>query len=290
MAENVFEIRGLDCAYRHNGKTVLAIESLDIPKGKITTILGKSGSGKSTLIETLGMMNNTIKHGSVRFLSDGTTETIDRTIWENPDTLSLIRNKHFSFIFQNDYLMPYYSPMENIVIGKLIQNASKNDNNQDLLNREEKLEKAYSNLGIDKEMMKKQMPYEMSGGQRQRLSFIRAVTKDYSVILGDEPTGNLDDDTSEILMAVLKDSVRENHGRSAILVSHNILLSIAGSDRIIILSQGKETAYEVQISNVFDKVATGWINGDNKCYNDAELESLIKAILKQDKYLANLKQ
>lgn len=284
MAENVFEIRDLHCAYKHNSKTVLVIGHLDIPQGKISTILGKSGSGKSTLVETLGMMNNTIKKGSVRFSSLDAPVIIDQNIWENPKTLSYIRNKHFSFIFQNDYLMPYYTPLENIFIGGLIQKTENIEENRNDFNKE-RIENVYKNLGIDKDLIKKQMPYEMSGGQKQRLSFLRAIAKEYTVMLGDEPTGNLDDDTSEILMGVLRDSVRENPLRSAVLVSHNISLSIAGSDRIIVLTPGHGKAYEVRPDNIFDKGGSGWVNGNNSIFTDDQLSSLIRNCLKNDKSL-----
>jgi ABC-type lipoprotein export system ATPase subunit len=280
MKENVFEIRGLECAYQHNNKTVLSIGELDIPKGKVTTILGKSGSGKSTFIETLGMMNNTIKQGLVRFSALDASETMDQKIWENPDALSLIRNKHFSFIFQDDYLMPYYTPWENILIGSLIQKASNPDKMKEQLHSSDDLEAVCLSLGLDINLLKKQMPYEMSGGQKQRLSFIRAITKDYSVIFGDEPTGNLDEDFSEVLMKVLEASVRKNKNRSAILVSHNIPLSIACSDRIIVLSPGQGTSYQVKPANVFDKKDSGWVNGKNIIYSGEELASIIRNIIR----------
>jgi len=280
MTENVFEIRDIECAYANNGKTVLTIGNLDIPKGKITTILGKSGSGKSTFLETLGMMNHTIKKGSIRFSSLDTTETIDRDFWGNPNSLSAIRNKHFSFIFQDDFLMPYYTPWENMLIGKLIQNASFSTLEQNTPKNIKDLEDICTKLGLDINLLKTQMPYEMSGGQKQRLSFSRAISKEYSVIFGDEPTGNLDEDSSAALMEVLKISVQEKPNRSAILVSHNIDLSIENSDRIIVLSPGVESAFQVLPINVFDKTASGWINGGNSSFNDKDLASFIKSIIR----------
>jgi ABC-type lipoprotein export system ATPase subunit len=280
MNENVFEIRDIECAYAHNGKTVLTIGDLNIPKGKITTILGKSGSGKSTFLETLGMMNHTIQKGSIRFTSLDTAETIDQNFWKKPDSLSLIRNKHFSFIFQDDFLMPYYTPWENMLIGKLIQNASRTKVKHDTLKDIQELELVCAKLGLDINLLKKQMPYEMSGGQKQRLSFSRAIAKEYSVIFGDEPTGNLDEDSSAALMEVLRISVHEKPDRAAILVSHNIDLSISSSDRIIVLSPGKGTAYQVLPVNVFDKTSTGWVNGDKQSFDDIQMAALIKDIIR----------
>ena len=278
--DNVFEIRDIECAYSHNGKTVLTIGTLDIPTGKITTILGKSGSGKSTFLETLGMMNNTIKKGTIKFSAQSRVENIDHTIWHTPGRLSMIRNEHFSFIFQDDYLMPYYTPWENMLIGKLIQKASKKNQKSKIVEESQALETVCSKLGLNVEQLKNQMPYEMSGGQKQRLSFSRAISKEYSVIFGDEPTGNLDEDSSAALMDVLRTSVKDKPGRSAILVSHNIELSIASSDRIIVLSPTEGTSYQILPENVFDKNDPVWQNGKQKSIDPAGLALLIKDIIK----------
>lgn len=275
---NVFEIQGLECAYPFNGKkgekVVLCIESLSIPMGKVSIILGLSGSGKSTLIETLGLMNNTISKGSIIYHHAENKVVIGPEIWKHPSYLTNIRNRHFSFIFQNDFLMPYYSPAENMLIGRLIQhdNQIEPDEKEELINN-------CRRMGLNFDEINRKKPSELSVGQRQRLSFIRAIIKNYSVIFGDEPTGNLDDINSALLFDVLNESTIQNKQRSAIVVSHNIPLSVAKADYIIVLSQRSGVKYEVLPNNVFSRITTGWLNGRKEILSDTELEFKIREVV-----------
>ena len=202
MNRNVFEIQGLECAYDHKfvkeKKVVLRINRLAIPMGKVSVILGLSGSGKSTLIETLGLMNNTIDKGVITFFNGVDNVVISRKIWDHPSDLANIRSQHFSFIFQNDFLMPYYTSEENILMGKLIQEYG-----QTIPVEKEELKMFYQKMGLDFDEINNKKTSELSVGQRQRLSFIRAILKNYLVIFGDEPTGNLDEFNSELLMDLL---------------------------------------------------------------------------------------
>jgi ABC-type lipoprotein export system ATPase subunit len=278
MNRNLFEIQGLECAYDHKEKkekkVVLQIDSLSIPMGKVTVILGLSGSGKSTLIETLGLMNNTINKGLITYHHAGNKIAIGQEIWKNPSDLTGIRNRHFSFIFQSDFLMPYYSPAENMLIGKLIQGVDKK-----LPDQEDDLRRHCRKMGLNFDEINTQKPAELSVGQKQRLSFIRAIVKNYSVIFGDEPIGNLDEVNSELLMDVLTESIRQNNQRSAILVSHNIPLSIAKAGYIIVLSPLAGETYEVRPGNVFSRSTAGWSNGNNDILTADELETKIRAIV-----------
>ena len=278
MNPNVFEIQGLECAYDHKGKkekkVVLRIEKLSIPIGKVSIILGLSGSGKSTLIETLGLMNNTIHKGLITYFHGENKITIGRKIWEHPSALTKIRNRHFSFIFQNDFLMPHYSPAENMMIGRLIQGVDKKASNE-----KEEMKKVCRKLGLNFNEINTKKPSALSVGQKQRLSFIRAVIKNYSVIFGDEPTGNLDEINSELLMDVLNESIKQDTQRSAILVSHNIPLSVAKAGYIIVLSLVSGDLYEIRPCNVFSRTASGWINGNSDVLTDDKLEIKIREIV-----------
>ncbi|MDP1621219.1 MAG: ATP-binding cassette domain-containing protein [Bacteroidales bacterium] len=275
---NVFEIEGLECAYNHPGirgkKVVLRIDHLAIPAGEVTIILGMSGSGKSTLIETLGLMNNTITKGRITFTHAGIKTDICREIWNRPSDLTEIRNSHFSFIFQHDFLMPYYSPEENILIGKLIQDPEESSPDENM-----ELNKLCQKTGLNFHQINKKKTTELSVGQKQRLSFIRAIIKNYSVIFGDEPTGNLDEVNSALLLDILTDSIRQNKERSAILVSHNVRLSIAKAGYIIVLSPVSEEEYEVRSENVFKRKGTGWLSGCNDLLTDSELEAKIRNVV-----------
>ncbi|MCX6269366.1 MAG: ATP-binding cassette domain-containing protein [Bacteroidetes bacterium] len=275
MNRNLFEIEGLECAYGHRGnnnrKVVLQIEKLSIPMGKVSMILGLSGSGKSTLIETLGLMNNTISKGSITYYQGENSVTIDRKIWEHPSVLTEIRNRNFSFIFQQDFLMPHYSTEENMLIGRLIQGSD-----PELFDEKDELRQVCQKMRLNFDEISKKKPFELSVGQKQRLSFIRAILKPHSVIFGDEPTGNLDDINSELLMNVLKESVNQDHRRSAILVSHNIPLSIAKADYIFVLSPVSGDIFEVKPGHVFSRFESGWINGNKEVLTDIKLEEKIR--------------
>lgn len=281
MNRNVFEIDGLQCAYVHRGKgerkVVLSIESLSIPMGKVTMILGLSGSGKSTLIETLGLMNNTIEKGAVSYFSGEAKVKIGSELWKCPAELTKIRNRHFSFIFQNDFLMPYFSPEDNMMIGMLIHESYKMTSDPTV-----ELKEICQRLGLNFDAINGKKPFELSVGQRQRLSFIRAISKDYSVIFGDEPTGNLDNVNSELLMDVLIESIQQNPKRSAILVSHNIPLSVAKADYIIVLSKQNAELYEIKLSSIFSRSAKGWSDATNMILSNELLTSKIREIVSAD--------
>jgi ABC-type lipoprotein export system ATPase subunit len=277
MDRNVFEIEGLECAYRNRkskkSKVVLCIRQLNIPMGKVAVILGPSGSGKSTLIETLGLMNHTISKGVIRYHDAGSTLVIDRDIWSRPSELARIRNRHFSFIFQHDFLMPHYSPEENMLIGQLIRETESGEP-VDAVD----LRQLCTRLGLNFDDLITKKPATLSVGQKQRLSFIRAIVKNASVIFGDEPTGNLDEANSELLMEVLNESIRQNSKQSAILVSHNIRMSVAKAGFIIVLSQQSGDRFEILPGHVFTRTDAGWINGDGCEWSGEALAVKIKEI------------
>ncbi len=282
MNRNVFEIEELECAYFRHGtkekKVVLAIDSLMIPSGKVTMILGASGSGKSTLIETLGLMNDTLAKGMITFCAGDYKVEINKGIWKHPADLAQVRNRHFSFIFQHDFLMPHYSPAENMVIGRLIRKYR-----QMTAEEMEALENLCRKMGLNFNEINRKKPFELSIGQKQRLSFIRAIFKDYSVIFGDEPTGNLDEANSNLLMDALKESIRQNSNRSAILVSHNIPLSVAKADHIVVLSPRTGEMYEIRPGNVFSRTADGWLNAGRDVLADDTLSMKIREVINERK-------
>jgi lipoprotein-releasing system ATP-binding protein len=224
---NIFSIKNLHCEYKKN-QPVLLINHLEIPKGKLVFIIGRSGIGKSTLIETLGLMNNTIslstKDCTIQFKPTEQEQYELRDSWsKNNEELSTLRRKHFSFIFQSTNLMPNFSSGENMAISLLIKGKSFKEAQAEVAKM---MALSLSNEIFDKKIT------EISGGQRQRLAFVRAITADFSVLFGDEPTGNLDSNTAEELMSILKEDVREK-SRTAIIVSHDLLLADAFADVII---------------------------------------------------------
>lgn len=233
--EKLFQIENLSCSYDvpfvpGTSKIVLEIKNLVIPKGKIVFIVGESGIGKSTILEVLGMMNNTIVTSSAaKFLFFATeNEPTDLYgMWKrnNDDELSDFRLKHFNFIFQSTNLMKNFTAYENIAITRLLQGYPMEESL-------EKAEKTLEGLGIHG-LGRERNAQEMSGGQQQRIAFARAILPDFTVLFGDEPTGNLDSENALRAMATLTEKLAEREGSSAIIVSHDMHLAITFADIII---------------------------------------------------------
>ncbi len=262
MRPPLFKIRNLRCEYIP-GKTVLHLRQLDIPSQRLVFIIGKSGVGKSTLIETLGLMNKTIaadEDSSVLFVPGDGKEHELKNSWNLANKeLSEFRRKHFSFIFQNTNLMPNFSSGENMVIGLLIEGKSFVEAKKEVL-------EVMDRLSLSHEVFDKKIT-EISGGQRQRLAFVRAITSDFTVLFGDEPTGNLDQNTSEELMSVLKDLVRDK-GKSAIVVSHDLMLAEKFADMIIpITVEWNEDGMpvgDILPENILRREDGAWVNASNQ--------------------------
>lgn len=225
MIKTIFKIDQLICGYKQ-GPPVLRVKDLVIPSGQLIFVVGVSGSGKSTFVETLGMMNNTIQAGSELSFDTGTTETVDLSgLWQQkPEVLDRFRKDYFSFIFQQTNLMPNFTCGENMVLTALLKGKTYEDAKKTVLEYMEI-------LGLPIEIFDKRVT-EVSGGQRQRIAFIRAIAGDFTVLFGDEPTGNLDPKTARELMSVLKNMLKARM-RTGIVVSHDIDLAISFADMII---------------------------------------------------------
>ncbi len=228
---NIFSIRNLRCSY-DGQQEVVHIPQLDIPRGKFVGLLSVSGGGKSTTLETLGLMNMTFLPGSeIKLYPEPDGPGVDyAALWadKTEKEAAAIRRGNFSFIFQQTNLMPNFTAYENICLSQMIQGKSQ----QDSLDQ---VKKVLHKIGLD-QIQQQQKPWELSGGQQQRVAFARAITPDFSVIFGDEPTGNLDPQNSRALMGMLYEAVKEKQ-RTAIIVSHNFTLIEAYADMLILLTK-----------------------------------------------------
>lgn len=252
---NLFEIKNLSCAYNHN-PPVLEVRDLSIARGKLVVIIGLSGAGKSTLLETLGLMNNTICHGSsIKFSPSPEKSYQFENIWnKNKDnTIFEVRRQHFSFIFQSTNLMPNFTVYENICLTQMLQGRSAEESSQNA-------KKIMNMVGLQEIDINKNS-YEISGGQAQRVAFVRAITPDFTVLFGDEPTGNLDEKNSWDLMNLLKEKVVEWE-KTAIIVTHNINLALEFADQIILITKPNKHGV-IEQNNVFEK------NNSEKCWSSA---------------------
>lgn len=250
--DKLFEISNLRCSYDKNyregvSKVVLEIQDLVVPRGKKIFIVGESGIGKSTILEVLGLMNNTIvpneKTQFVFFDKDGGTRDL-MSLWRSnsDDELSQFRLNHFNFIFQSTNLMRNFTAYENIALTRMIQGYSKEE-------AFAKTAEVLADLGLS-HIADDRMAQELSGGQQQRLAFARAIIPDFTVLFGDEPTGNLDSDNAIKAMELLSTKLNQLDGSSAIIVSHDMHLSVKFADMII-----KIRKEERRLSNAMDEVS-----------------------------------
>lgn len=285
--EKLFEIENLRCSYDKHyreglSKVILEIHKLLIPKGKKVFIVGESGIGKSTILETLGMMNNTIVPDAVAkflFYEDGSKAVDLADLWRHSDKeLSAFRLKHFSFIFQSTNLMRNFTAYENIALTRMLQGYSE----------EEAFARAaevLADLGLH-HIDRYRMAQELSGGQQQRLAFARAILPDFTVLFGDEPTGNLDSDNAVKAMELLTEKLKQIEGSSAIIVSHDMHLAVTFADVIIKIrkeSRPSKTAHdEVIYYGVIDEESIftapdgeHWTNGKEQ-YGSVEFEQYLK--------------
>lgn len=255
MAEILYSINNLTCSY--DGVTpILKIDKLDLMMGKQTVFVGKSGSGKSTLLETLGLMNQTIAEGDIEFFPEKGVSISLKSLWQSESDLAQIRNKYYSFIFQNTNLMNNFSAYENACIPQLLQGATFQE-------AVSKTKEAMQRVGLSS-VSEEDKVTQLSGGQRQRLAFVRAITPDFAVLFGDEPTGNLDELNAKELMHYIDSDVHQKQ-RSSILVSHDIDLSMAFADQIILLAKsGDEQFGLVSKENIFTALPKNetkeWLN------------------------------
>ncbi len=248
MVSPLFEIKELVCAYKR-GRDVLKIDNLIIPANRLIVLIGISGSGKSTFLETIGLMNNTIKQGDVLFHPVAGQPPISlKELWkrENRDKSSMIRRDYFSFIFQNTNLMPNFTAHENACLSQLLQGIPKEQAMQ-------RVRETMQEMGLGG-VEEWKSAVELSGGQRQRLAFVRAITPNFTVLFGDEPTGNLDEFNSRELMLKLRANLR-SHQRSAIIVSHNIALSTEFADQLLILANppDEHSCTTIPVENIYNK-------------------------------------
>jgi lipoprotein-releasing system ATP-binding protein len=283
MEEFLYDIKNLKCTYNQHD-VVLQIDDLQIPRGKLVVLLGVSGSGKSTFIETLGIMNNTIHSGEIRFYPQPDSPAIDiESLWkkENQSKASKIRNQHLSFIFQNTNLMPNFSAIENICISQLIQGLSLEEATK---NAKEYMQQVRINgLEINRESIM------FSGGERQRIAFVRAISPHFSVLFGDEPTGNLDEFNARELMHVIKNTIC-NSGRTAIIVSHNIQMAIEFADYIYILTRHSDESPGIiqNQHNIRKNESDKWYNNSGNEVKDV-YTFISKTIKHNDVSLKHLK-
>ena len=220
--ETIISVRDLYKLYRVGDSVVRALDgiSLDIREGEFCAVVGTSGSGKSTLLNMLAGLERPTKGEVV--IGGSHIEKM------NEDQLVRFRRENVGFIFQSFNLLGTMNAVENVALPLMFRGVPRK-------NRLEKADKMLDLVGLSKH--KNHRPNEMSGGQQQRVGVARALVVEPEIIFADEPTGNLDSNTSAEVMELMKKIVREQN-QTLVMVTHdNHLASFA--DRIFHIIDGK---------------------------------------------------
>ncbi len=199
---------------------VLKGVNLDVSKSEIISIVGKSGAGKSTLLHILGTLDHPDKGDLI--INETEVHKLDKK------ALAHFRNKHIGFVFQFHHLLPEFNALENVCMPAYILKTK-----PELA--EERARELLDYLGLKDRMTHK--PNELSGGEQQRVAVARALMNSPSLVLADEPTGNLDSATSSELHQLLV-KLRDDWKQTFIIVTHNRELA-ALSDRILEMKDGR---------------------------------------------------
>ena len=215
----ILKAEGLKKTYGKGDSKVEALKgvNLEVSKGEFVAIVGTSGSGKSTLLHMLGGLDRP---------SDGKVYIDDKDIFKLKDeALTILRRRKIGFVFQSFNLVPVLNVMENILLPLELDGAKLD---------KEHIDSIIATLGLKEQLHK--LPTQLSGGQQQRVAIARALAGRPSVILADEPTGNLDSKTSQDVMSLFRVTA-DRFNQTIVMITHNTEIAQT-ADRIIRIEDG----------------------------------------------------
>jgi lipoprotein-releasing system ATP-binding protein len=217
----VLEVAGLRRSFVQAGVTIDVLRGvdLDVGAGEIVALLGPSGSGKSTLLQAVGLLEGGFE-GSIRINGEEAA-----SLGDNERTR--VRRETLGFVYQFHHLLPDFSALENVVIPQLIKGASQAE-------ARARAESLLGSLGLAGRLTHR--PSKLSGGEQQRVAVARALANRPALVLADEPTGNLDEATADIVFAEFLSLVR-GEGSAALVATHNERIA-AKMDRVLRLHEG----------------------------------------------------
>ncbi len=220
--DNIVEIRNIKKIYGDKVKTQVLFDlNLSIEKGSFNSIIGQSGSGKSTLLNILGTLDRPTDGEIV--INGVNTKSM------NANQLAKLRNETLGFIFQFHYLLPEFTALENVLMPYRIMGKKIDDKVMERANELIEL------VGLSK--VKNNLATQMSGGQQQRTAIARSLMNNPSIILADEPTGNLDSDTTEQIYDLMR-KINKKYNTTFIIITHDQHVA-EKTDRIIEVKDGR---------------------------------------------------
>lgn len=222
MSEPVLATRDLKRSFTQGDVTIDVLRGVDltVQPGEIVALLGPSGSGKSTLLQAVGLLEGGFK-GSIRLGGEEAAELDD-------DGRTRLRRELLGFVYQFHHLLPEFNAVENVVLPQLVRGAS----SEAAATRARQL---LGTLGLAERLDHR--PSKLSGGEQQRVAVARALANKPPLVLADEPTGNLDENTADTVFAEFLNLVR-GEGSAALVATHNERLA-ARMDRVVRLHDGR---------------------------------------------------
>ncbi len=220
--KDVLAVTGLTRSFSQGDVTIEVLRGIDltIASGEIVALLGPSGSGKSTLLQAVGLLEGGYG-GSIRLAGVEAAK-------ENNEGRTRLRREKLGFVYQFHHLLPDFTALENVVLPQLIWGASEAE-------ARERATALLGDLGLAQRVDHK--PSKLSGGEQQRVAVARALANKPALVLADEPTGNLDERTADIVLDEFVRLVR-GQGSAALIATHNERLA-ARMDRMVRLHDGK---------------------------------------------------
>ena len=222
MNNIIMKLEDIDKFYMETGNKLHILKklNLEVKRGEFVSILGKSGSGKSTLLNIMGLLDKI----------DGGKIWIDNKEFSSLNEMERnnIKNHFLGFVFQFHYLMSEFTALENVMIPALLNNFK----NKAEIEKEAK--ELLEIVGLAERI--KHKPNQLSGGEKQRVAIARAMINKPKLILADEPTGNLDEDTGELIFSLFR-KINKEHNQSIVVVTHARDLSQV-TDRQVYLKRG----------------------------------------------------
>jgi len=218
---DVLKVSGLKRSFTQGGVTIEVLRGVDlaIAPGEIVALLGPSGSGKSTLLQAVGLLEGGFE-GSICIAGTEATRL-------NGDGRTALRRDALGFVYQFHHLLPDFNATENVVLPQLVRDATQEE-------AQARATLLLSSLGLGHRLDHK--PSQLSGGEQQRVAVARALANKPALVLADEPTGNLDERTADVVLDEFVRLVREE-GSSALVATHNERLA-QRMDRVVRLHEG----------------------------------------------------